>query len=179
MRVQEIVQDLSVWLPGLPEMTVEQGVVRAARRFSSDVYAWKEKVLDVDVDQPPNPQEPDDHEGEIVSLTAIELDGAKAHGFWDGELIHVEEGGGRLVVEAALRPKQGSSEIPPAIAFYAEAIKVAAAAELMMVPGGPWTQPELAEHHGYRYQAEVARARTEINRQRSTQPLQVRPRRFV
>lgn len=84
-----------------------------------------------------------------------------------------------LVVRMVLAPAHDAVAAEDLIfEQWAVAIAHAAKAELMLVPGKPWTQPQLAEHHARQFATHVARARGRKCTGWTASTLTARPRAF-
>lgn len=84
-----------------------------------------------------------------------------------------------LVVRMVLAPAHDAAAAEDLLLDqWAVAVAHAAKAELMLVPGKPWTQPQLAEHHQRQFAAHVARARGRASAGWTATALTARPRAF-
>jgi len=84
-----------------------------------------------------------------------------------------------LAVRLVLAPTHDGPSVPDHIhRDHAAAVAHAAKAELMLVPGKPWTQPQLAEHHARQFAAHVSRARGRVTTGWTGETLTVPPRSF-
>jgi hypothetical protein len=84
-----------------------------------------------------------------------------------------------LTARMALAPAQNAATVEDVIIDqWSQAVAHAAKAELLALPGKPWTQPQLAEHHARQFRVQAARARGRSSTGWAGATLSVRPRQF-
>jgi hypothetical protein len=86
----------------------------------------------------------------------------------------------QLLVSAIITPKEGATQIPSApLVTYSNEIEAGALAYLFDIPGMPWSNPAMAMKYMRIFQAGVANAKSEVQRNFNTGPQRARPRAFV
>ena len=70
-----------------------------------------------------------------------------------------ENGTGNIVAMAAIKPTPSATSIDDKLLHYSESIAAGAKRRLMIQPGKPWTNPELAVYYGNVFLAGVGKGR--------------------
>lgn len=85
-----------------------------------------------------------------------------------------------ITVVSFLKPDREATYLDDTLCDdWFEGIEAGAKAELMMMPGKPWTNLELSAVNQRMYLHQTGEARIEANKKNSQETLVVRPRRFV
>jgi len=85
-----------------------------------------------------------------------------------------------ITVVAFLRPARAAEALPDILYDdWFEGVEAGAKAELMMMPGKPWTNMDMAGLNQRQYHHEAGEANIVANKKNSQDVLMVRPRRFI
>lgn len=85
-----------------------------------------------------------------------------------------------LGITLILQPKEQAVNVPAApLVKYSNEIEAGALAYLLMVPGMPWSQPNLAAGYDKKFSAGISNGKAEAQRQFNTGSQRAQPRQFI
>ena len=182
VELREFLPDVLPQVPGCPDTMAEREIRDAAIRFCRDTYAWQEEIdqLQTKADREAYEKGMDFintiNGSDLIALIEV---GDQPFEF-DGRMLRVAHANEKLPVRAALQPARDAARVPDFLYHdYREAIAAYALSRLLLQSRVEWANPELAGVYRQQYREAVAEERTRMARGHSTQPLTVKPVRFV
>lgn len=173
-------------LPGCPIPLVLQELRRAGRQFCIDTELLRETLTMSSVasqaDYTLRPTIAD----EILRITSLKIDDTEvsdmdSYEFVSPETLRFETAPTAsdtddMSIEVALAPSLPTCYLPDDfLRRWTEPIVAGAKAALMLMPGKPWSNPQVGAVHRQAYQTGVFQARREVHAQHKGGSLRIRP----
>lgn len=190
---------VSPYVPGCPDVVIEQEIRNAAIRFCSDTWCWRENLEPVFLmdsaslqtasyveDETEYDLDVDDAE-QVVGIVSAKIDTRSVDGNvrWDLPRCRVfvpvaSSPDGVIEIRAAMAPSTAATSMPVFLRTrYGQGILSGTLARLCAVPDKPWTDYSQAQYHNAQYIRETGSARISLYKNFTGRSLSVKPRFFA
>lgn len=192
------------YVPGCPEPTAFAGIIKAAQEFCERTRLWRDEdqftVTPTSCNVVCAPEGADLYEIESAYLDGCKLEPISladldslhprwreydaGQGRWitqieHGTLIVVPKCQGALKLSTFLRPADDADQLPDFIAkLYSKCIADGALAEILMLPGQPFSDPSRAQFFSTRFEAKLSELTNRTIKGQQRAPTRVRAQYF-
>ncbi|MBI9090716.1 MAG: hypothetical protein JEZ12_15980 [Desulfobacterium sp.] len=171
-------------VPGCPEIIIKGKVLASAIRFCGESWIWQKPVTETVSIGDTSISLTLPEKTVVAGIKELTVDGRSfALYIREGNVLTLDEAatsGFDIKATIALKPARTTTVLPDTLCEdWYEGIEAGAKELLMIMPGKPWYNPELAGAYSRRYNGEVNAAKIKANQKNDITQNRVRMRPFV